>query len=117
MALHKTNWQPIAWEVVNGVLTIMNATEHTIRVKDGKGAYASIDFIPSSEGVKGLGHRLSPSANQKKSQGYAESSAATVLLRSRGKRDPIRSSASSEAKASSKAGVRLENNVVRKKIM
>ena len=65
MALHKTNWQPIAWEVVNGVLTMMHATEHTIMVKDGKGAYAKIDFIPSSEGVKRLGYRLSPSANQK----------------------------------------------------
>jgi hypothetical protein len=64
VALHKTNWQAIAWELINGELTMMHATEHTIIVKDGKGAYANIDFIPSSEGVKGLDYRLSPSANQ-----------------------------------------------------
>ena len=44
---------------------MMHATEHTIIVKDGKGAYAKIDCIPSNEGVKGLGYHLSLSVNQK----------------------------------------------------
>jgi hypothetical protein len=44
----------------------VHAIEHTIIVKDGKGAYTKINVIPSSEGMKGLGYRLSPSANQKR---------------------------------------------------
>jgi hypothetical protein len=45
----------IAWEVVNRGLLMMHTTEYTIIVKYDKGAYAKIDFIPSSEGVKGVG--------------------------------------------------------------
>ena len=45
-------------------MTMLQATEHTIKFEDGKGAYAKIDFVLSNEGVKGLGYRLHPSGNQ-----------------------------------------------------
>ena len=53
------------WEVVNEELTKMHATEHIIIIKDDKGAYTKIDFIPSDKGMNKLGYQLSPSANQK----------------------------------------------------
>ena len=43
---------------------MIHATEHTIVVEDGRGAYAKIDFVPSDKGVKGLGYQLSPSENE-----------------------------------------------------
>ena len=39
-------------------------TEHTITVKEGKGAYAKIDFVLLYEGLKGLRYQPSPSVNQ-----------------------------------------------------
>ena len=42
----------------------MQEKEHTILVEDCKGAHAEVGFVPSNEGVKGLGYCLSPLANQ-----------------------------------------------------
>ena len=64
VALHKTSWKAIAWRVMDGSMEMVKATEHTIVVKDGKGAYAKIDFLPPDRASKGLGYWISPSGNQ-----------------------------------------------------
>ena len=42
IALHKTFWRILAWEVANGNLRIVRATTERIVIEDGRGAFAVI---------------------------------------------------------------------------
>ena len=44
LALHKINWRMIAWQVMNGELKLVKATEEVLVLEDGKGAFSVIDF-------------------------------------------------------------------------
>lgn len=64
LAYHKCNWQLIAWRSDSGHMEMINHVEHTIQIEDGKGATATIEYLPPSEPNVGLGFRLCPTANQ-----------------------------------------------------
>ncbi len=64
IALHKCNWQLIAWENHNGVLRLVTSTDETLVMADGKGASATIDFLPPNQPNIGLGYRLCPDGSQ-----------------------------------------------------
>lgn len=65
IALHKCNWQLIAWELVSGHLRMMvQTTSESLIMEDGKGAYAVIDFLPPDHPNAGLGFRICPGQPQ-----------------------------------------------------
>ena len=66
MALHKASWRATAWRIMDGGMEMIRAIEHTIVVKDGKGACAKIDFLPSNGASKGLGCWKSLSGSQER---------------------------------------------------
>ncbi|KAL3762232.1 hypothetical protein ACHAWU_004770 [Discostella pseudostelligera] len=63
IALHKCNWQLIAWEMVSGHLRMVTTTSERLIMEDGKGAYAIIDFLPPDHPNVGLGFRICPDGN------------------------------------------------------
>ena len=64
MVLHKTSWRAMSRMILDGSVDVMSATEHAIVVKDGQGACANIDFLPSDEASKILGCWISLLRNQ-----------------------------------------------------
>ena len=65
VAMHKCNWQLIAWEFVNGTMEMVRSTDERLVLKDGKGAHSVIQFLSPDEPNKGLGFRLCPNGNQR----------------------------------------------------
>ena len=63
-ALHKTNWQMIAYKEEKGSMKLVQHTDKTIRLEDGKGGYAIIQYKPPNEPNKGLGYQICPDGNQ-----------------------------------------------------
>ena len=64
LALHKTSWRLLAWEMGKGELKLILATKEVIMMGDGKGAYAVIDFKLPDVANEGLGCRICPDGNQ-----------------------------------------------------
>ena len=64
LAYHKCNWQLIAWDSTSGHMELTYNTDHVIRIRDGKGAVATIDFLPPDQPNVGLGYLLCPDGNQ-----------------------------------------------------
>lgn len=66
IAFHKCQWQLIAWELLNGDLELIQATEEELVMQDNKGAYAVIEFLPPDKPIigLGLGYRLCPDGSQ-----------------------------------------------------
>lgn len=66
LAYHKCNWQLIAWRQENGYMTLIADQEqdHTLRIQDGKGAAAIIDYLPPDKPNIGLGFWLCPNGSQ-----------------------------------------------------
>ena len=64
MALHKSCWRLLAWRLQRGELRILQATEEAILTKDGKAAYATIEFKSPDQPNKGLGYWICPDGNQ-----------------------------------------------------
>jgi hypothetical protein len=64
VALHKCNWQLIAWETNSGRLKMVTTTTEVLQMDDGKGSSATIDFIPPDQPNVGLGYRLCPDGSQ-----------------------------------------------------
>jgi hypothetical protein len=65
LALHKTSWRLLAWEMEKGNLKLISATKEVIMMGDGKGAYAIIYFKSPDVGNEGLGYRICPDGEQK----------------------------------------------------
>jgi hypothetical protein len=64
IALHKCNWQLIAWESRAGILHMVTTTNGELTMDDGKGASAIIDYLPPNQPNIGLGYRLCPDGSQ-----------------------------------------------------
>ena len=64
LAYHKCNWQLMAWNGDSGHMDMIMETDQEIRISDGKGASARIDFLPPDKPNVGLGFHLCPNANQ-----------------------------------------------------
>ena len=64
-ALHKTKWRMIAWEMINGELKLVKATEERIVLEDGNGAISVIDFVAPDEPNEGLGYKMCPDGTMK----------------------------------------------------
>lgn len=64
LAYHKCNWQLMAWDGSSGHMEMIMGTDHTLRIQDGKGASAKIDYLPPNQPNVGLGFRLCPNADQ-----------------------------------------------------
>ena len=64
IALHKWNWQLIAWEFLNGELFLVKATKKQLILENGKGLHSMIEFIRPNTPNIGLGFRLYPDGNQ-----------------------------------------------------
>ena len=64
-ALHKTKWRMIAWEMINGELKLVRATEERIVLEDGNGAISVIDFVAPDEPNEGLGYKMCPDGTMK----------------------------------------------------
>ena len=64
LALHKTCWRILAWRLHRGELHILQATEYTILMADGKGAYATIEFKSPDQPNEGLGNWIFPDDNR-----------------------------------------------------
>jgi len=64
LAYHKTSWQALAWQVVQGELKPFVAKDRTIILEDHKGAKSVIQFMPPDQPNKGLGYHLCPDGNQ-----------------------------------------------------
>lgn len=65
IALHKCNWQLIAWEFQAGRLQLVHSTQERMVLDDGNGCYSVIDFLPPNQPNVGLGYRLCPDGSQK----------------------------------------------------
>lgn len=65
IALHKCNWQLIAWELQAGHLKLVQATDERVVLDDGNGSFAVIDFLPPHQPNVGLGYRICPDGSQK----------------------------------------------------
>jgi hypothetical protein len=65
VSLHKCSWQVLAWKVVDGQMSIVEATDTTLLLVDHKGAPAIIQFLPPDQPNKGLGFLLCPDGNQR----------------------------------------------------
>lgn len=63
IALHKCHWQLLAWEYLNGHLTLLHATDEQLILHDGKGAYAVIKFLPPDQPNVGLSFHICPDGN------------------------------------------------------
>ena len=64
LALHKTSWRLLAWEMKKGELKLISATKEVTMMGDGKGAYAVIDFKSPDVANERLGYRICPNGNQ-----------------------------------------------------
>ena len=64
LALHKTSWRLLAWEMGKGELKLILATKEVIMMGDGKGAYAVIDFKLPDVANEGLGYHICPDGNK-----------------------------------------------------
>ena len=64
MALHKTSWRLLVWEMERGELKLITATKEVIVMGDGKGAYAVIDFNSPYVANEGMGYCICPDGNQ-----------------------------------------------------
>ena len=64
-ALHKTKWRMIAWEMINGELKLVKATEERIVLEDGNGAISVIDFVAPDKPNEGLGYKMCPDGSMK----------------------------------------------------
>ena len=60
LALHKTPWRLLVWEMVRVEIQLVAATEEVIMMEDGKGAFAAINFNSPDEPNEGLGYRICP---------------------------------------------------------
>lgn len=65
IALHKCNWQLIAWEHQAGRLHLVHSTQERLVLDDGNGCSSVIDFLPPNQPNVGLGYRLCPDGSQK----------------------------------------------------
>ena len=54
----------LAWRIQRGELHVLHATEETILMADGKGAYATIKFKSPDQPNEGLGYWICPDGNQ-----------------------------------------------------
>ena len=64
LAYHKCNWQMIAWDSTSGYMDLIYNTTEELRIRDGKGAVAVIDFVPPNQPNVGLGYSICPDGNQ-----------------------------------------------------
>ena len=64
VALHKCNWQLIAWRDLGGVPTLVETPSLDLFMHDGKGARARVDYLPPDKPNVGLGYLLCPNGNQ-----------------------------------------------------
>ena len=64
IALHKCNWQLIAWELNAGHLKMVHSTTERLVMDDGNGSFATIDFLPPNQPNVGLGYRICPNGDQ-----------------------------------------------------
>ena len=64
LALHKTSWRLLAWEMEKGNLKLISATKEVIMMGDGRGVYAVIDFKLPDVANEGLGYRICPDGEQ-----------------------------------------------------
>lgn len=64
IALHKCNWQLIAWEINAGRIKMVTSTEEQLAMNDGKGSEAIIEYLPPDQPNVGLGYRICPDGSQ-----------------------------------------------------
>ncbi|NCG03649.1 MAG: hypothetical protein GWP22_09365, partial [Actinomycetales bacterium] len=64
VAMHKSNWQLIAWEFVKGKLEMVHSTDSQLVLRDEQGAYSVIKFLSPDQPNQGLGFRLCPNGDQ-----------------------------------------------------
>ena len=64
LAYQKCNWQLISWHSPTGHMEIVHDTDQVLRIHDGKGAVAIIDYVPPNHPNVGLGYHLCSDGNQ-----------------------------------------------------
>ena len=64
LALQKTSWRLVAWEMEPGEFRSITATKEVTMMGDGKGAYTVIDFKSPDVANEGLGYCICPDRNQ-----------------------------------------------------
>lgn len=64
IALHKCNWQLIAWEISAGRIRMVSSTTEQMSMNDGKGSEATIEYLPPDQPNVGLGYRICPDGSQ-----------------------------------------------------
>ena len=60
LAYHKTKWQMISWEIINGTKKLREITPHHLTINDWTGAPTNIAYGKTSEPNIGLGFHLCP---------------------------------------------------------
>ena len=64
LAFHKEHWSMLAYEFIRGEVKLVHATDETILLEDGKGAFSVIDFRPPNQPNGGLGVKFRPDGKQ-----------------------------------------------------
>ena len=64
LALHKTCWRILSWQLELGKLKTLQATKKSMRMADGKGAYIAIEYKWTDQPNEGLGYCICPDKNQ-----------------------------------------------------
>jgi hypothetical protein len=64
IALHKCNWTLIAWEFIQGKLSLVHSTTERLVMSDGHSTYSTIDFLTPDQPNVGLGFRICPTGSQ-----------------------------------------------------
>ena len=63
LALHKCNWQLMAWDPNNGIPILVHQPSHTLAMLDQHGIPATVEYVPPTQPNVGLGYRLCPDGN------------------------------------------------------
>jgi hypothetical protein len=64
LAYHKTKWQMVSWEIINGTKKLRETTPHQLTINDWTGAPTTMTYRKISEPNIGLGFHLCPNGDQ-----------------------------------------------------
>jgi hypothetical protein len=64
LTYHKTKWQMVSWEIINGTKKLRETTPHKLTINDWTGAPTTITYGNTSAPNIGLGFHLCPNGDQ-----------------------------------------------------
>ena len=78
LAYHKTKWQMISWEIINGTKKLRETTSHQLTINDWTGSPTNISYGKTSEPNIGLGFHLCPNGKQKHQYNHTHNAIKTL---------------------------------------